>query len=47
MRGLFGTAQAPEEPVEPEAPEGKKVVKRILVAVGSALIGVALLPFKF
>ena len=44
--GLFGTAQAPEEPAEPEAPEGKKVVKRILLAVASALVGVALLPFK-
>ena len=42
---LFGTAQAPEEPEAPEAPEGKKVVKRILVAVASALVGVALLPF--
>ena len=42
---IFGTAQAPEEPEAPEAPEGKKVVKRILVAVASALVGVALLPF--
>jgi len=40
-------AQAPEEePEAPEAPEGKKVVKRILLAVASALVGVALLPFK-
>ena len=36
----------PEEPTEPEAPEGKKVVKQVLVAVASALLGVALLPFK-
>ena len=43
---FWGTAQAPEEPTEPEAPEGKKVVKRVLVAVASALLGVALLPFK-
>ena len=42
----WGTTQVPEEPMEPEAPEGKKVVKRVLVAVASALIGVALLPFK-